>query len=594
MAQAAALRAAPASIDTQPIGRKPEVNEGDVKLIQRLTARLVQMDQVRLSWWVHWRELAAFILPRRYRYLVTPNQNNRGVPLNTAILDSTATVDARILAAGMMAGTASPARPWFRLTSPDDDVADDWDAKIWYAEVTKRMLRVMATSNYYLAKGVQYVDEVVFGTAPMIIYEDNEKVIRCYNPVAGEYYCAVGADFTVNTLGRKFTMTVQQLVDEFGLDQVSPSVRQMWDSAGGNLDTEVIVLHLIEPNPDYVADDMHIGPGGVPRHFRYREFYWEMAGGNTFLRKRGYFEKPFSCPRWDVTGNDPYGRSPGMDALGDVKQLQLEQRRKAQAIDKQVNPPMVADVQLKNQPASLLPGGITYVSGVSPGFRGFEPAIKIEPRIAEMVEDIRECQKRIGDVFYVPLFLMISQLETVRTAAEIDARREEQLIQLGPVLERNEAEGLSPDVTRIFQIMARAGLFPPPPDSVRRRGLIKVEYVASLTQAQRATGLTAIERQWAFVGSVAQAMPDVIDIMNADESVREYGDLIQIPPKLLNPARVVQQKRQKRQEQQAMQAAQAMAQQAVEGAQTLSETPVGAGQSALQMMLGNGAIGRPG
>jgi hypothetical protein len=41
-----------------------------------------------------------------------------------------------------------------------------------------------------------------------------------------------------------------------------------------------------------------------------------------------------------VTGNDIYGSSPAMDCLGDVKQLQHEQLRKAQAIDYQVNPPL--------------------------------------------------------------------------------------------------------------------------------------------------------------------------------------------------------------------------------------------------------------
>ena len=47
-------------------------------------------------------------------------------------------------------------------------------------------------------------------------------------------------------------------------------------------------------------------------------------------------------PRWDVTGDDSYGTwSPGLIALGDVKQLQLMQRRKAQAIEKAINPPLV-------------------------------------------------------------------------------------------------------------------------------------------------------------------------------------------------------------------------------------------------------------
>ena len=53
-----------------------------------------------------------------------------------------------------------------------------------------------------------------------------------------------------------------------------------------------------------------------------------------------------------------------MDALGDIKQLQLEQKRKAQAIDKNVNPPMIADPSMKNEPASLLPGAVTSMAGL--------------------------------------------------------------------------------------------------------------------------------------------------------------------------------------------------------------------------------------
>jgi hypothetical protein len=42
----------------------------------------------RYSWWQHWSQLATYIFPRRYRWLVTPNQMNRGSPINGAIIDS--------------------------------------------------------------------------------------------------------------------------------------------------------------------------------------------------------------------------------------------------------------------------------------------------------------------------------------------------------------------------------------------------------------------------------------------------------------------------------------------------------------------------
>src|SRR5216683_6517055 len=74
--------------------------------------RLLGMRVNRYSWWTHARELADYFLPRRYKWLITPKQMNRGSPITQHILDSTGTLAARNLAAGMFSGTCSPTRPW--------------------------------------------------------------------------------------------------------------------------------------------------------------------------------------------------------------------------------------------------------------------------------------------------------------------------------------------------------------------------------------------------------------------------------------------------------------------------------------------------
>ena len=45
---------------------------------------------------------------------------------------------------------------------------------------------------------------------------------------------------------------------------------------------------------------------------------------------------------------------------------------KAEFLEKCVRPPMGADVELKNEPASIIPGSITYVN-TSSGKKGFFP-----------------------------------------------------------------------------------------------------------------------------------------------------------------------------------------------------------------------------
>ena len=576
-------------------GKAPVAPRGSpetLALITGLNSRLSMLEKVRLSWWDHWRELANYILPRRYVWLATPDRTDRGSPINKRIINSTGTEAARKCASGIMSGVSSPSRPWFRLTVPDPDMQQDQDVQTWCEEVTLRMMRVMAGSGYYNAKATQYLDLVVFGTSPLIIYEDEDTVIRCFVPAAGEYFCAVGPNFSVNTLFRKITMTVAQVVAEFGYENCSDTVRSLYGSPDtneattrmmGSWDQEIIVCHAIEPNPDYERNPRTVGRNGLPRSFRYREVYWEQNWTNGMLRISGFHDQPFSCPRWDTVANDAYGRSPAMDALGDIKQLQQEEKRKAQGIDKMTDPPMVADSSMKNEPASLLPGAITYVPRLD-GSAGFKPAFMVNLPLGELKDDIAKVENRIREVFFNDVFLMISQLDTVRTATEIDARREEKLLMLGPVLDRNQQEGLTPDINRIFQIMARRGLLPPPPE-VMRGTPVKVEYISPLADLQRASAATGIERLWGFTGTVAAARPEALDNLDADAAIAEMAEILRVPPKLLASKRQKVAVRAARTQQQQDATTLQVGAEAVNAGKVLSETDVGGGQNALSMIV---------
>jgi hypothetical protein len=567
-------------------------DDAQIKLVTQLDARVQSLDSIRYSWWLHWRDLAEYLLPRRMRWLYPYNQNwNRGSPLNQNIINNTGTIAARTLAAGMLAGTTSPAKPWFRLAPTDKSLVEEHEVKVWLEEARNRMMRIMAASNYYTSKGVQLMDEVVFGTSPMFIYEHPDKVIHCYVPTPGEYYCAANGDFEVDSLYRRYPLSLSQVVSTFGLDALPDDLRQLYESGGASLNNEIIISHACEPNPGYSVD---AGSGldgyGVPKAFRYREVYWLWGrNGAQPLRIRGFNDKPFSVLRWDVFGNDAYGRSPGMDALGDVKQLQFEEKRKAQAIDKSVRPPMVADASMKNEPASLLPGAVTYVPQLGPG-TGFRPVFQVPPILTDLIKDIQGVEMRIKDTFFNGLFQILPVDSAVRTATEIDVRQQEKMILLGPVLERNDTEGLGPDIKRIFAICARMGVFPPMPDQLRNTSL-KIEYVSMLSELQRGSMTTAIERTLQLAGNLVAVTPDIMDNLDTDVMIREYGGMLRLDPRTMRPPDSVMQIRQARsaQEQAAvgLQTGATLAQ----GAKTLSETDT-SGQNLLAAMLGQ--IGGPG
>lgn len=543
-----------------------------LELRKECEMKLENLRMFRYSWWLHWYEIAEYMMPRRYKWLITQNQFNRGSPINQKIIDTTVVKCARDLAAGMMGSMVSPAREWFSLSLLNKDLANNHDVKLWLMECRRRMLSVMSASNFYTSMHVLLNDLGIFGTAAMLIYEDYENVIHCYNPCAGEYFLSNNYKFEVDTFYREFTMSVKEVLGMFGRDNCSPQITSLFDS--NSIDTEVIVCHGIDPISNNKA-------------FKFREVYWEKGQGRQkVLRQRGFHDQLFICPRWDLVGSDPYGRSPGMDALGDVKQLMLEQKRKAQAIDKMVNPPLMGDVTLKNQPASVLPGGVTYVPNIGQN-GGLKPIYTVMPNLVDMKEDIHEVQQRIKELFFTDLFLMLDQMEGIqpRNQLEISERKQEKLLILGPVVERLQDEALDKAINRIFSVMARAKLFPPAPAAIQGHE-ISVEYISMFSEAQKGMATTGMEQFIAMVGNLSASKPEVSDMVNYDEYTTEYGDILGINPKIMQDPAVVVQIRKAR-AQQAQQAQQAqLAQAAVQGAQTLSQTNVGGGQNALQKMMG--------
>lgn len=521
--------------------------------------RAAILSERQRDWDGHWRELSDFILPRAGRFLTS--ETNRGSRRNDKIIDSTATRAARTLAAGMMSGITSPARPWFRLRTATPALMADVSVKAWLYDVERRMRDVFDASNIYNVLQSLYAEVGVFGTAACFILEDEESVIRAVPLTIGEYGLAQSARLTVDTLTRTMNLTISQVVEMFGYDAVSDQVQSLWDQS--KFDEWVEVAHLIEPNR--MADDT-VMLTDKP----FRSVYWEVAGpSDRVLRVSGFDSFPVLAPRWDVTGTDIYGRSPGMDALGDVKQLQIQERRKAQAIDKKITPPMKASTQLRNKQASLLPGGVTYVDSVA-GAVGFEPVYEVRLSIAELSADMEETRQRVWSAFYADLFLMISGSSRRNiTAREIDERHEEKLLGLGPVLERLNDELLSPLIDRTFEIMLRQGLVPEPPEALSGKAL-QVDFTSVLAQAQKAIATQSIERFTGFVGTLAAVNPDILEKVDFDLALEQYGELVGVPPHIVKSTDDVEAARaEKMQANQQMQAL-ALMQQGAQTAKTLS------------------------
>lgn len=509
-------------------------------------ARWGYLKTERASWFTHWQEISTRLLPRAGRFFV--QDRNKGNKRHNQIYDSTATQALSVLVAGMMSGMTSPARPWFRLTTGDDDLDAYQPVKVWLDKVSRLMLKIFQSSNTYRALPSMYEELGSFGTAASIMVPDFQSVIHHHPLTAGEYAITTDWRGDVTTLYREFQKTVGQVVKEFGYRACSPTVQNLYDR--GSLEAWITLIHAIEPRAD--RDPSKSDPLNMP----WRSVYFEIGGNQQHcLRESGFKRFPVLAPRWVVRGGDIYGESPAMTALGDINQLQHEQLRKAQGIDYQTKPPLQAPTSMKNRDVEMLPGGITYVDSANP-HGGIRSAFEAQINLNYLLEDIRDVRDRIRGCFFADLFLMLAnQTDTRMTATEVAERHEEKLLMLGPVLERLQNELLDPLIENTFDAIIDAGITPPPPEELQGRPL-NVDLIGMLAQAQRAVGTNSIDRFVGNIGAVAQFKPEVLDRFNADRWVELYSDSLGLDPQIVVPADQAQAIREQRAQ------AQAQAQQA--------------------------------
>jgi hypothetical protein len=442
--------------------------------------RLLDLKSERTSWITQWREISTYLLPRNGRYIL--QDRNRGDRKHNAIFDRTGGGALNTLAAGLMAGMTSPARPWLRFITRDRDLMKSQPVKVWLKQCADIVLLIFAKGNTYRALHQIYTEEGAFGTAATIALDDFESVMWHYPLTAGEYCIAQNWRGEVDTLYRELEKPVGSLVREFGRDNCSDTVKSLFDR--GVLDAWIPIVHVIEPRADRDATK------GDAKNMPWASCYYEQGQGqNKFLRESGYKEFPAFTPRWNVAGGDIYGNSPGMEVLGDIKGLQQQQLRKAQGIDQLTRPAIVMPGAMKNREVDSLPGGVSFMDGQAQAHNLYDVRIDLN-HLSMSIQDTRTL---IREGFYADLFLMIANADPKMTATEVAARQEEKMMMLGPVVERNADELLNPLVRTTFHRAMAAGLLPPPPPEMHGQAF-DVEYISVLAQAQRAISTNSIDR----------------------------------------------------------------------------------------------------
>jgi hypothetical protein len=516
----------------------------------KVMANYEDLRHERSEWETDYRQISDYLLPGRGIYQTYSKPRKRKLT-STRVINNAAEDALYVLTSGMHGGLTSPSRPWFKYRWTDRKLDEVEPLKMWLQECEEVTHRYLHSSNFYSVMNSFYIEYAGFGTGCMYVGEDSDTSstpFRFELLTAGEYVFAVGAHGRPDMFFRTIFMTPRQLVEKFP-DTVSKEVKKRVEKNEGGSDRQyVTVVEAIykETHQDkpftrvFYEVTSKSGPTPAAQEPRSQEP----------LEVSGFYEFPYLVSRWGTIGSDVYGIGPGSRAVPDIKRLQQMEKATLMAAHKALDPPINAPARMKNK-LNTLPGGRNYYSNPA---EVVSELYQVKFDFQGVGTSIERVEQRIQRNFFNDIFLTAARdpNATPYKATEVNAREQEKMLRLGPVIERLGHEFLQPLIERVFNILMRRDLLPPlSPELAEMAGDYDISLVSPLATAQRAVALQGIQSFLGFIGQAAQFDQGVLDNVDIDEAVRDYADITGVSLGVLRQKEEVQQMRQQRAQAQA-------------------------------------------
>lgn len=465
--------------------------------------------------------------------------NNPGVSSSdqakrAELVDSTAADAAELLAAGMVGGLVPSNMQWFDLDTGDPDRVQ---ANDWLSEAARFIWTAIHASNFDGVVMDLFADAVGAGWCVQYCEEDERGGPRFeWWPVGQCFAAASRAGGMIDIIYRRYSLTVEQCVEKWGLDKVSDTVRRKYQQGGQALADAVQLVHAIEPRRKAV-------PGSrMARDLPFASYHVEV-GSKHMLSESGYHEFPCAVPRWRMIPGSAYAVGPVAKILPDAKSLNRLATTELQAADLDV-------------------GGLWKARDdgvVNPN------SIRIGPRRVVAVADMDNFQRldtgRTGgrQAWTTKADLQAQIRRSMRsdylepqdkpqmTAYEVHVRVQVIRQLLGPDFGRFQSEYLQPTIARVLGLAMRAGVLPPLPDGLES---YSIQYKSPLARAQQAEDAEATAGYVDWLSNLATVKQDpaVFDVVDLDKAGRQIAtgrgvptDVLRDPDEILEVRRAREQ-----------------------------------------------------
>jgi len=480
--------------------------------------KALSIDEWRDTRLPFFEEVDTYLCPNR---AIFSGNDTKGQRSDTEILTSVARLNVRTLVAGLMSGNTPQSFKWFNLVANQRDLMEDPAAKAWLYDETQAQFDTLAATNFYRAMAFHYLDASVFKCGLTLVEMSYTKTTT-YTPIEpGTYTLGYDSDGNVNQVARDVEYTIAQMVEKFGLDNLSDGLREQYKSPI-NHNTKVQVTHYVGPNKN-------ANPGSLRSEEKeWVSLWWEKGKASEttnakFLRRAGYDLFPFLVTEWEDC--------PAFIAMPDILQLYRMISDKLLALEKELDPPLTGPAALLDENPSATPGSFIPDKGDGSAEKGVRPVYQIRFDLNAVSAEIEKVEAILRQAFFTNTLMMLSSLkDRQRTATEVIELKQELLMQFGPVTDSfNRMQDHNSDL--VFSHRMKLGFVAPVPPSLDNAEF-GPDYNSAMTQAQKMSGLGNVERIFNLAATMAQMNFD-ISKFNPDAMFDIYSEKLNAPPELI-------------------------------------------------------------
>lgn len=461
----------------------------------RIFLRWEEMKKARAGWESVWRLVGDFILPQR---------NMRAIDVPGSLVpyghfDNTAQVANDRLAQTLYGHLVSPHTP-FIVAELEDAEANNEEA-VWLDLVARAMYRFIsgAKSNFRLAVAEALLDETALGTT--VVWTGAEPGAPPHHQALPLLKCWIDENEQgrVDTVYRAYELQRWRVREKYQIPEVEKRHEEKRpDSEDENF------LQAVEPRRghegQWIEAKIHIETKRVVEARFYRSF-------------------PFSVARFMKMAGHAYGYSPGIKALPLAMGVSRLRQFARLGAEYDRLPPFMDFTGAALSGLDLRAGARNSIDPELYRAWSTDPIrpIPFGGSSGSTHQEIEALVAAIQYTFYVDW--MTPAENGNETATAVMDKREIRFRAMGAMTARNEVELMDAMSVRLFELMERAGMFPPAPQSVRGRD-IRFEYRSPISLAQRQGDVEALARSVDFTTAVAQIDPGAPQNFDWNEMVR--------------------------------------------------------------------------